>query len=75
MVGMAAAAAVGMKDATTMAGGTATEAAGPGLEPPAEGEEDCLILGRKLCPPRVFTMDGLEKGSRWRGWEEERFQK
>ena len=47
----------------------------PGLELPAGGGEDCRTLGRKLCPPRFFTMAGLEKEKRWRGWEEERFQK
>ena len=57
------------------AGGAATAAAGPGLEPPEGGGENCLTLGRKLCPLRVFTMAGLEKERRWRGWEEERFEK
>ena len=55
--------------------GAAAAAVGPGLEPPAGGGEDCLTLGWKLCPLRVFTMAGLEKERRWRGWEEERFQK
>ena len=53
--------------------GAGVEAAEPGLEPPVGGGEDCLTLSRKLCPPRVFTMAGLEKERRWRGWEEERF--
>ena len=42
-------------------GGGAAAATGPGLEPLAGGEEDCLTLDRKLCPSRVFTMAGLEK--------------
>ena len=49
--------------------------AGPRLELPAGGGQDCHTLGRKLCPPRVFTMARLEKDKRWRGGEEERFQK
>ena len=53
----------------------AAAAAGPRLEPPAGGGEDCLTLGQKLCPSFIFTMAGLEKGRRWRGWEEERFHK
>ena len=57
------------------AGGAAAAAVGPGLEPSVGGGEDCLTLGWKLCPPRVFTMAGLENERRWRGWEEERFQK
>ena len=61
--------------AVMVAGGAAVNVAGLGLESPARGGEDCLTLGRKLCPPRVFTMVGLEKERRWRGWEEERFQK
>ena len=50
-------------------------AGGPGLEPPAGEGEDCLTLGQKLCPPRVFTIAGLEKKRRWRGWDEEGFHK
>ena len=62
-----------------MAAAGATRAAavgaGPGLELPAGRGEDCRTLGQKLCPPRVFTMAGLEKEKRWRGGEERRFQK
>ena len=36
-------------------------AGGPGLEPPAGGGEDCLTMVQKLCPPRIFTMAGLER--------------
>ena len=44
---------------------------GPGLDPPAEGGEERRTRGLKLCPLCVFTMAGLEKERRWRGWEEE----
>ena len=58
----AAVVAAGGATATTMvAGGTTAPVARPGLEPLAEGGEDCLTLGRKLCPPRVFTMVRLER--------------
>ena len=71
-----AAAAAPVEAGTAMAAVAAGAAAtGPGLEMPARGGEDCLTLGLKLCPPSVFTMAGLEKEKRWRGWEEERFQK
>ena len=56
-------------------GGTIVVAGWPRLEPLTGGGEDCLTLGRKLCPPRVFTMARLEKKKRWRGWEEEGFHK
>ena len=59
-VGMAAVAVV------AAGAGTAAAAVGPGLEPPVGGGEDCLTLGRKLCPPRVFIMAVLEKERRWR---------
>ena len=42
-------------------GADTAAAGGPGLEPSTGGGEDCFTLGRKLCPPRVFTMVGLEK--------------
>ena len=45
--------------ATTAAAGAVE--AGPGLELPAGEGEDYCTLGRKLCPPRIFTMVGLEK--------------
>ena len=48
---------------------------GPGLGLPVGGGEDYLTLGFKLCPPLVFTIAELEKEQRWRGREEERFQK
>ena len=64
--------------ATAGAGTTATVVAvgaGPWLELLAREGEGCHTLGRKLCPPHVFTMAGLDKEKRWRGWEEERFHK
>ena len=61
--------------AAVVAAGAVAGGAGLGLELLGRGEEDCPTLGRKLCPPRLFTMAGLEKEKRWRGWEEERFQK
>ena len=56
--GAAAAAIVAEGAATTAAvvGGAATG-----------GEEELRTLGRKACPPRVFTMVGLEEEWRWRG--------
>ena len=65
----------GTAAAVVVAEGAAAAAAGPGLEQPTGGGEDYLTMGRKLCPPRIFTMAGLEKERRWRGWEEEGFQK
>ena len=47
--------------------GAAAATAGPGLDPPAGGGEERHTRGLKLCPPRVFTMAGLEKERRWRG--------
>ena len=38
-----------------------------GLELPAGEGEEWHTLGRKVCPPRAFTMVGLEKERRWRG--------
>ena len=49
-------------------------AVGPGLGLVVRGGEDCLTLGLKRCPLSVFTITGLEKEERRRGWEEERFQ-
>ena len=42
-------------------------AVGSGLELdlPAGGGEERRTRGLKLCPPRVFTMPGPEKGRRW----------
>ena len=53
-------------------GGTAVAAAatGPGLDPRTRGGEEQRTRGLKMCPLRVFTMDGLEKERR--GWEGER---
>ena len=48
-------------------GAATTAATGPGLDLLTRGGEDCRTLGQKLCPPRVFTMVGLEKEKRWRG--------
>ena len=33
----------------------------------AGGGEELRTLRRKACPPRVFTMVGLEEERRWRG--------
>ena len=63
----------GTTAAVVVAGGAAAVATRPGLEALVGGGEDCLTLDRKLCPPRVITMAGLEKERRWRGWEEEGF--
>ena len=46
----------GMVATTAVAGGTATG-----------GGEELRNLGRKACPPRVFTMVGLKEERRWRG--------
>ena len=61
----ARAAVVGTAAATAVVGGVVAAAPGPGLEPSEGGGEDCLTLGQKLYPPRVFTMAGLEKERRW----------
>ena len=50
--------------AAVVARGVAVAVVGPGLESLAMGGQDCLTLGQKLCPPRVFTMAGLEKERR-----------
>ena len=72
----AVAAAVGAATAAVAeAAGAAAAAGWPGLELPARGGENCLTLGLKLCPSHVLTMARFEKERRWRGWEEERFQK
>ena len=72
-----------VRAAAAVGGGTAAAAAvvvgegaavveeGPGLDPPIRGGEKSCIRGLKLCPPRIFTMAGLENKRRWRGWEEE----
>ena len=44
---------------------------GPRLDSPVEEGEEWRTRGHKLCPPRVLTMLGSEKGRRWREWEEE----
>ena len=46
------------------AAGVAVVAGWPGLELPTRGGEDCLTLGLKLCPPRIFTIAGLDKERR-----------
>ena len=46
----------GVVEITTVAGGAA-----------ARGGEELRTLGRKACPPRVFTMVGLKEERRWRG--------
>ena len=57
--------------AAVVAGGVA---AGPGLDSLEREGEERRALGLKLCPSRIFTMVGLEKERRWRGWEEESFK-
>ena len=52
--------------AATVAGG-ATAIGASRLEPPVGGGEELRTLGRKACPPRVFTMVSLEVERRWRG--------
>ena len=49
--------------------GAATAAADPELDSPIGGGEERCTRGLELCPLRVFTMAGLEKERRWRGWE------
>ena len=44
---------------------------GPRLDSPVGGGEKWCTRGLKLCPPRILTMPGPEKGRRWREWEEE----
>ena len=64
----AVAAVVGGTAATgggEVAGGAAARAVG--LETPEGGGEELHTLGQKACPPRVFTMVGLEEERRWRG--------
>ena len=60
-----------MAAGTVVGEGAAAAAAGPGLDLPVGGGEERCTRGLKLCPLRVFTMAGLEKERRWRGWEEE----
>ena len=61
--------------AVVVGGGAVATAVGsrPGLDPPTGGGEERRIRGLKLCPSRVLTMPGPEKGRRWREWEEEDF--
>ena len=67
-VGTAAvgAAAAGIVGAVVVGAGS-----GPELDPLARGGEEWRTRGLKLCPPCVLTMPGVEKGRRWREWEEE----
>ena len=53
--------------ATVVAARAEATGARPGLVLLVRGGEDCRTMGWKLCPPRVFTMVGLEKEQRWRG--------
>ena len=71
VVGAAAVVAVGTAAAAAVGVATVVAGSGPGLNPPARGGEECRTRGLKLCPPRVLTMLGPEKGRRWREWEEE----
>ena len=54
--------------AAVVAGAAGEEAAvgGLGLELLTGGGENCLTLGLKSCPSRIFSMAGLEKERRWR---------
>ena len=76
---LAAAAVMGGCAATAemAVGGGATVAvatvSGPGLGLLAGGGEEWRTRVLKLCPPRVLTMPGLEKGRRWREWKDEDF--
>ena len=58
-VAVAVAAVVGKRVAAA-----AAAAVGPGWDSPAGGGEERCTRGLKLCPPRVFTMAGLEKEMR-----------
>ena len=49
---------------TAAAAAAATAVAESGLLLPAGGGEECRTLGRKMCPPWVFSMVGLEKERR-----------
>ena len=75
LAAVAAAAGADMTAVAATAARAAAAGAGPGLELPVGGGEDCRTLGKKICPPRVFTMAGLEKEKRWKRGEERRFQK
>ena len=70
---LAATTVVGVAAAAVVSRGVAVAAvgSGPGLDPPIRGGEERRTRGLKLCPPRVLTMPGSEKGRRWREWEEE----
>ena len=72
---LAAAATVGVAAAATVGRGAAAAVARsrPGLDPPIGGGEERRTRGLKLCPLRVLTMPGSEKGRRWREWVEEDF--
>ena len=62
-------AAVVNKVATAVgaAGTTAVATTGEAGGASAGGGEELRTLGQKACPPRFFTMVGLEKERRWRG--------
>ena len=73
-VGATAAVAAAVGAAVVVGEGAAAatvKASGSGLDRPARGGEMGPTWGLKLCPPRVLTMPGPEKGRRWREWEEE----
>ena len=55
--------------AAVVGGGASTVVVGPGLDLPAWRGEERRTRGLTLCPPRVFTMAGLEEERR--GWEKE----
>ena len=52
---------------TTVVGAATAAVVGSrlGLDPPAGGGEEWCTRGLKLCPSRVFTIPGPEKGRRW----------
>ena len=63
-----AAGAIATAAGTVVAAAAAVAAAAGVAGGAAAGEgEELRTLGRKVCPPRVFTMVGLEEERRWRG--------
>ena len=61
LVNKVVAAAAGAVGATAAAAAIAAVAGGAA----ARGGEELRTLGRKACPPRVFTMVRLEEERRW----------
>ena len=71
VVGAVAVEAVSTTAAAVVGVAAVATGSGSGLDPPAGGGKEWRTRGLKLCPPRVLTMPGLEKGRRWREWEKE----